>query len=352
MKTLVIKAFEKADANLPIAGKSNVKLLKQGDGSGIIDLRLTLQSYSIPNPPESERVISITGGKFIVSGQDVDSYVYTGTSMELISVRVDATEAYIHIPTIALYIFRERNLESQDENTPLVDYSSPFFGNLYGTSSMLAGKTEFNRSVRGIVKLTALSSGGSASSMFQNCRLFNKPVSHFDLSGISSINTMFQNCYSFNQTVPWDTSEVEKFNHMFSGCRVFNQQVNHLNTSKATEMQSMFNGAYLFNQPLDEWDVSKVTNMSAMFDNARAFDQDLSSWDFNLEVNLASFLNISGMSPENYSKLLIKLASIDWAGRTAPKVLGASGVRYEGSGATARQMLVDNGWTITDGGEV
>lgn len=352
MKTLVIKAFSKAEANLPVSGKSNVKLLKQGNGSGVIDLRLTLPSYTTPNPPESDRIISIVGGSFIMGGQDVDSYVYTGSSVENISVRVDDEEAYIHIPPIALYLLRERNLQDQDGDTPIVDYSTPFFGNLYGTSSMFSGKTDFNRSVRGIVSLTALSSSGSAANMFQNCNMFNKPVSHFDLSGVSSISTMFQNCYSFNQAVPWDTSGVEKFNHMFNGCRVFNQSVNHLNTSNATEMQSMFNGAYAFNHPLDEWDVSGVTNMSAMFDNARAFDQDLSSWDFNLEVNLASFLNISGMSPENYSKLLIKLASIDWSGRSQTKVLGASGVRYNASGAAARQELVDDGWTITDGGQV
>ena len=157
----------------------------------------------------------------------------------------------------------------------------------------------------------------------------------------------------------WDISSVTRLSDMFLDNITFNQPIGNWNVSKVTNMGSMFRGATAFNQPIGNWDVSKVTNMSLMFQGATAFNQDLSSWaaKFPVNVNLGSFFQQSTWGTTNYDKFLNALWTDinttrpqDWALRTALKSLGMGFSKYSAASAIARDSLVSNGWTITDGG--
>ena len=108
---------------------------------------------------------------------------------------------------------------------------------------------------------------------------------------------------------------------------------------------------------IELWDVSNVLNMTSMFQSASAFNQDISNWNFNKDVILENFMHLKtflNYSAINYSKLLIKLASIVvGTGRTQiNKRLGMNSIKYDSSAISARSALVADGWIITDGGLV
>ncbi|MGB4971534.1 MAG: choice-of-anchor D domain-containing protein, partial [Cyclobacteriaceae bacterium] len=88
-----------------------------------------------------------------------------------------------------------------------------------------------------------------------------------------------------------------------------------------------------------------------MFLNASSFDQDLGGWDFsNLSGNdLRNFLNNSGLSVDNYDKLLIGLEA--QIGGLNPSIsnFGAQNVYYC-AGESAHSALIAFGWTFDDGG--
>lgn len=130
------------------------------------------------------------------------------------------------------------------------------------------------------------------------------------------------------------------------------KNIENWDVSPCTASNGCFVGSN-FNQDITNWDVSNITNMSLMFYYASAFNQDISKWNFNKEVELGMNFLVGAIafSIENYDKLLIKLASIDWTGRVAAKVIGTSS-KYSSAASSARAALVADGWTITDDGLV
>jgi hypothetical protein len=88
-----------------------------------------------------------------------------------------------------------------------------------------------------------------------------------------------------------------------------------------------------------------------MFLNCIAFNQDISSSIIQSVVDANDFLTgATSFSTENYDKLLIS-----WANQPHQSnvVFGCSSKYTAGSAAeTARNQLLSDGWTITDGGPV
>lgn len=146
-------------------------------------------------------------------------------------------------------------------------------------------------------------------------------------------------------------TKVWDFRFAFETMKYFNENLNSLDFSECESLMYTFSGAKSFNQPITNFDVSRITNMIGTFNNAESFNQDISIWNFNKQVDLDEFINFSGISVDNYSRLLKKLDSIDFTGRTTPKVLGALGLKYNDEGAIHRGSLVSKGWTITDSGK-
>jgi surface protein len=182
-------------------------------------------------------------------------------------------------------------------------------------------------------------------SMFRNSS-FNQPISNWDTSSVTEMGSMFY-ASQFNQPISnWDTSSVTDMFRMFSDSS-FNQPISNWDVSSVNDMRYMFYASQ-FNQPISNWDVSSVTNMYNMFSNSQ-FDQDISNWDVS---NVGSMVNMfvwSGLSRENYDKILIGWASLP--NLKSGVFLDAAPTKYC-NGESAKNSLFSNyGWVIIDGGK-
>ena len=302
----------------PKLGKYSIRFTAQGDKSGTASF--------VFRPSDRGQTISIVGGTFQPSGA---TSIDVGASQVLeVTFKATANEGYIYFQEGIPYVFQESQFASRTVNSPLIDYTSNF-KNLASLTNMFRDNPIINSSIGGVTApIIGGSPANSMENMFAGASKFNRSVNHID------------------------TKDMVNFSGVFANALLFNQSLSNWDTSKATQMEVMFSSALSFNQPLNNFNVSNVTAMYGMFQNAKAFNQDLSSWNFNKEVNLTNFVFNSGLSPTNYDKLLVKLASIDWTGRATPKVLGADGLRYTSTGEVGRNTLVNAGWTINDNGKI
>jgi len=96
------------------------------------------------------------------------------------------------------------------------------------------------------------------------------------------------------------------------------------------------------------WNITGVTSMQNLL-RGTAFDQDLSSWDISLVTVMSNMLEgNTTLSTANYSAMLIA-----WeAGAHQDNVVAHFGdATYSFEAAAAHAALIDDGWTITDGGD-
>ena len=161
---------------------------------------------------------------------------------------------------------------------------------------------------------------------------------------------MFYGAVVFNQDISsWDTSAVEDMDKMFYHAGDFNQDISSWNTKRVRSMMEMFCQAVSFNQDISAWDTWRVFDMERMFFGAEAFDQDLSSWELISIKYMDDMFIDSGLSTENYDKMLIGWAAQEHMFHVR---FGAS-AQYTGNAAAARQKLIDYcHCEITDGGMV
>ena len=182
---------------------------------------------------------------------------------------------------------------------------------------------------------------------FYNCinLQFAERIDSPDLSEVTDMNSMFMGCISFNQSLNnWDVGKVTNMSEMFWHCTSFNQSLNNWDVSKVTNMSSMFAGCTSFNQPLNNWDVSKVTDMSYMLSGCATFNQNLGMWKLEKCERLG--LTGCGMSIENYSKSLEGWSA--QANINRDLQLYAGGLKYNASGKSARQQLIEGKqWSIS-----
>ncbi|NME69782.1 BspA family leucine-rich repeat surface protein [Flammeovirga aprica] len=166
----------------------------------------------------------------------------------------------------------------------------------------------------------------------------------------TSLKQTFQQCYflkSFSANDTPNLSAVTDMSYTFSGSRQFNGDVSLWDVSHVESMRSAFVRAESFNQDLSNWDVSQVKNMRFMFTNALIHDSDISKWDVSSVVNMEDMFVNSGLSTENYDKLLKSWSALPGLKRGVK--LDAS-VNYCES-SSERQFLIDHyNWTITDKG--
>jgi surface protein len=163
------------------------------------------------------------------------------------------------------------------------------------------------------------------------------------------MSAMFQNATSFNKDIStWDTSKVTTMMAMFYGATTFNQPIGSWNTSSVTTMMWMLLGATSFNQPIGSWNTSSVTSMYSMLQNATVFDQDISAWDINQVTDFTYFLYGATLSTANYDALLI-----GWSAQS-PLIASRSfhGGYSKYCAISEHNILTSapNSWTITDGG--
>ena len=119
--------------------------------------------------------------------------------------------------------------------------------------------------------------------MFRDARAFNKDISPWDVSSVTSMYCMFYNADAFNnggQALDWgnDTTNVTTMESMFQRAQVFNVAINDWDTDSVTNFTSMFNNAPAFNQDIGDWDVSSATSFWYMFYQGAALEVKPLDW--------------------------------------------------------------------------
>ena len=235
----------------------------------------------------------------------------------------------------------------------------------------------------------------SMSGMFRNS-VFNQPIGNWDVSNVTSMYTMFQNSVFNHPIGNWDEGDVRFMDYMFADSN-FNQPIGNWDVSGVSShhppteneyccydgMRYMFSNSP-FNQDISDWDVSSVTGMSFMFQNT-PFNQDISNWDvgnvrmfgymfentpFNQDLSqwnienlgwiesdfLTGIFDNSGLNYEYYDNIITSWSqqnilnnAPEWVTTLNYKTIGAEGVYYCNS-EDARQVLINNGWTLNDAG--
>lgn len=172
-----------------------------------------------------------------------------------------------------------------------------------------------------------------------------------NLSKATGLGSFFQDCRNL-VSVPnldkWDVSTITTMESMFTNAFKFNQDISNWNVSNVTNMNDMFYIAQAFNQPIGSWDISNVTSMFRMFASS-SFDQDISNWNISKVENMYQMFLYSAFSTENYEKLLV-----GWSDQNVQSNVRfhAGSAKYHASYASYKQILVNKGWQITDGGQI
>ena len=192
-----------------------------------------------------------------------------------------------------------------------------------------------------------VSSITNMNTMFADAAAFNQDISTWNVSNVTIMSVMFAGAKAFNQNIStWNVSNVTNMGVMFSGATAFNQNISNWNVQNVNTMSFMFNNATSFNQNIGAWNVSNVSDMSFMFNSATSFNQNIGAWNLKPNVYLDDMLNNSGLDCTNYSATLQ-----GWATKpTCPtgRDLGATGMKYNPTGATARTTLITaKTWTIS-----
>ena len=210
-------------------------------------------------------------------------------------------------PTFGSKVMRESQFNNCESFTGDISgwgtVASPITGSI---EQILSQSTNGNPNLNFVFQRTS----GTVYRSFFFCISYNKPLNNWDISGQTSFVQTFYACTTFNQDISgWDVSTGSSFTNMFGAAAAFNQDISSWDMSSATLLLSMFDGATSFNQDISTWDTSLVTNMSATFEGATAFNQDLSSWDVGSLTTATNMFTNSGISAENWDKLLIGWAA-------------------------------------------
>lgn len=215
-------------------------------------------------------------------------------------------------------------------------------------------------------------------STFAGCINLEKIPYDLDCSGFTNMGAFAQNCQSLTdlQCLYWDVSNVESFTYAFFNTYSLNTLFcDYWNMSSCTNLRYFATGSNITSANVRNWNVSNVTNLYQAFRNSKLSVFDVELWDVSKVTNFAGFLqdannlsrevNISNwnlssatnldsafptIKTEYYSNALIywntlMLQSNVLAGFNLSKYTA-------GAAATARQNIINNNnWTITDGGQ-
>jgi len=215
------------------------------------------------------------------------------------------------------------------------------------------GGVKFNNGVSRL-ELTSIDNWGSAalssnSTSFRGCSNVNGSYTDYpNILVVTDSQYMFEGCSNFNSTLVLNTSKVTATNNMFTNCVNLNSLLT-FDTSNVTTMRIMFQGCSSFNQPLS-FDTSNVTTLQNFLSGATLFNQDVSGFNISSLTNASNMLNGTSFDTTNYDLLLIS-----WAAQTHNNNVPfhAGSAKYSpGAAANARAVLIADGWTITDGGQV
>ena len=321
--------------------------IKLNNGISVAHLRC---SYTAKSTNSTVCGGNIRGQAFV----DYSKKPYISTSLQRMFINYPVKTDLTKWDISSVTSFSDMFLDNLTFNQPIGNWN---VSNVTDIGGMFRGATSFNQPIGN----WNVSNVNNMISMFQGATAFNQDLSSWNVSNVTGMASMFRMATAFNQPISnWNVSKVTNMGGMFQDAAAFNQPIGNWNVSNVTNMGSMFWWSTKFNQPIGNWNISNVTSMYLMFIGATSFNQDLSSWaaKFNVNVVLVGFFSLAaGLDTINYDKFLNALwTDINttrpqaWALRTEPKVLGMGTSKYSAASAAARNSLVSNGWTITDGG--
>jgi uncharacterized repeat protein (TIGR02543 family) len=138
--------------------------------------------------------------------------------------------------------------------------------------------------------------------MFRNDSVAELDLSSFDTSKVTDMSGMFfqTNYLTKLDLSSFDTRNVTTFVGMFNSAfyyqtRDYVLDLNHFDTSKATNMNSMFYECHAKDIKVKTWDTSRATDMNSMFCNIYVTELDVSSFDTSNVTNMEEMFS-SGTS--------------------------------------------------------
>ena len=222
-----------------------------------------------------------------------------------------------------------------------------------------------NLSHWGCDNLISVKSGLNTSSVTNMTNLFRdcSSLTYVDLSGLDTsslvrMDNLFRDCSSLTSVnlSGLDTSSATTMTSMFQGCSSLTSvDLSGFNTSSVKSMSSMFQGcSSLISVDLSSFDTSSVTNMYGMFSGAKT-EGVIGIDEFNISsLSTGSFEGAFNMFTDTYLPTSVyDNLLINWNAQGRSNIrLGAGSSKYTpgGDAESARDNMIANGWTITDGG--
>ena len=152
------------------------------------------------------------------------------------------------------------------------------------------------------------------------------------------------------------------FGNAFRGCINLETIKTNPDLSLCNDLGRMFEIASSFNSDIANWNTSNITVMFQTFRSCISFKQDISSWNVeNVTTMQFAFFGIdmnSANTTTNYDNLLIKWSqqnvkqNVPFHAGNSKYNPNATLAGYSVTAGQAKQILINNGWTITDGGTI
>ncbi|MCL1666386.1 BspA family leucine-rich repeat surface protein [Elizabethkingia ursingii] len=330
MNSLILKSPGTSLRALPLADHMCLRIFRtpETDQNKFLHIRF-----------DGAGMVKIIGGRMYESLDDtVGKTEFYDNGAEygmLIKINPNENDCYLCFPDDAPYKWRIRYgvgylpYHVDDPTVPKADWTSNLY-NLRSLTSMFQWLTVLkNQPIYGIKHTPDYGIGGSLHHTFDGCSEFNEPIESLDTRNYVDFTAAFNDCFKFNKPI------------------------GKLNVKSAKTFQEMFRRCFNLNRSIKDWgDLSWVDNFDAMFLECVSFDQDLSHIKFHKEAYFERIIMWSGMGPENYGKFLKNLDSLDFTGRTTPKVLNADGLFYDPKYKSSRDSLIGKGWSIMDAGVI
>ena len=189
--------------------------------------------------------------------------------------------------------------------------------------------------------------------MFSGASSARPETSSWNTAQVIRMEHMFSQASSANpDTRDWDTSRVINMTSMFYQATQANPDTRGWNMAQVTSISNMFYEAVNAEPNVLSWETSKVEQMSSVFYRATKANPDISSWDMSQVKDVRHMLTGSNISSENYSNFLISLAGSLPENIASQRkiVFFGNKIKYNSQAVSSRQTLVNNGWSVFDGG--
>ncbi len=190
----------------------------------------------------------------------------------------------------------------------------------------------------------------SMEAMFKGSWKAKPDTRAWNTSNVTNMSYMFYEAYEATPaTYRWNTFSVKDMSYMFAHATQANPYT-VWNTYSLTNISRMFYNATKAKPNTERWNTSRVTKMKEVFKGASQANPDVSAWEFRNAINLTSIFSSSGLSTDNYSKFLIRFNQGSPISTKIKKIIDVGSLQYNSSATLARKNLVNQGWSITDGG--